>query len=157
LGDFADTKTVKRLIKIILALAIGGAAGATAIIVIGDSAPASDSPPAVRFHYANMEDAGESAFREAAEWYGLPAPDSYIRDENEGARCPSHVPAMKGRVFWCQALLEGKLVPVEVELTSPLGFFKVVKIGENMALWEQLEGEEAEEQWCWSHPYSPAC
>lgn len=102
------------------------------------------APSATSFHYISMEDAAENVLKQAAEWYGLPQPSVYDRSEGEGAACPSHVLARKGQIFWCQALLEGKLVPVEMELISSLGFFRVLRVGENVALWNQVQRENQE-------------
>ncbi|MDX6609014.1 MAG: hypothetical protein QOF85_939 [Solirubrobacterales bacterium] len=153
---------MKWLIGLLVALVFASAAGIGLWVLplrkTGDPQRHSiELAAATKFHYVNMEGAAESAFKKAAEWYGLPAPDRYSREENEGARCPRHVPARKGQLFWCQALLEGGLVPVEMELSSSLGFFDTVKVGENQSLWRQIEVKETEEVWCYSHPASPAC
>jgi hypothetical protein len=155
---------VKRLIAFLLFVILGlGVAVAWPFVTSNRAAKTTSKLARVvptkpsSFHYISMEGASESAFRQAAEYYGLPVPDSYMRTESEGVKCPSHVPSKKGQIFWCQALLEGKLVPVELELTSPLGFFVVARVGENRALWNQIEDERSEESWCSSHPYSAAC
>ena len=93
-------------------------------------------------HYLNMEGAEEFALASAKKWYGL-SPAGYAEPEKEAA-CPSHVVARKGEIFWCQVLLEDQLVGVQIELTSPLGFFQLVKVAENPGLWEQLDSVPAE-------------
>lgn len=93
--------------------------------------------------YINMEGAAENAYTHAKKWYGLSLAGSLSEPEDD-AECPSHVIGRRGQIFWCQVLLEGHLIGVEIELISSLGFFDVVKVAENEALWNQLYEEQVE-------------
>lgn len=130
-------KGLWRLGGAVLGLAVVASAIALILNVVSAPTEASDSllPKRPPLHYINMEGAAKSAFTHARESYGLSLAGS-LTEEQEDAACPSHVVARKGQVFWCQALLEGELVPVEMELISSLGFFRVAKVGRNRVLEE---------------------
>ena len=155
-----DRQTVAARVLILLVIALAGVLALPLLVSPGESpSPAPGRAPSTHFHYISMKGAAENAFKYAKEWYGLSLAGA-LGEGREDAACPSHVPARKGQLFWCQAILDGILVPIQMELTSSLGFVRPIKVGENLALWEQVEieeGEEAEEEWCYNHPVSPAC
>lgn len=43
--------------------------------------------------------------------------------------CPRSEPVEKGHLFRCEALVRGRLVPVTLQVISPLGFLRVAHIG----------------------------
>lgn len=117
--------------------------GLLTIIVIVGLALALGLPQSGSSHASYID--ARSAADKAAEEVSL---NYWNQEAPEEARCPRHVLAEKGRTFWCQVLLQESLVPVEMELASPLGFFRVVKVGRNQALLEQgeIEREAVERQ-----------
>jgi hypothetical protein len=44
----------------------------------------------------------------------------------EGAICPEHIPAIKGRIIHCQVAYEGHQVGAEVKVASKLGLLRLV-------------------------------
>jgi hypothetical protein len=123
-----------KALAIVLAAAVAVLAGLA--VYQHDSA---SSAPAVR--YMDMQRAASRAAEEVSL--------NYWNDARPGRRvCSHHVEARKGQRFWCQVVLSGHLVPVEMELLSPLGFFHLVKVGHDEALVKlgQLEHQEMIEE-----------
>lgn len=58
--------------------------------------------------------------------------------------CPTRVALSKGVLFTCEALVRGSLVPVDLEVISPLGFLRVVDVGLSLP-------EYREYRWCKAH------
>jgi hypothetical protein len=92
------------------------------------------------FGYITMEGAAKSAGRDAADHYGV-----YWPQPEAEARCPARITARSGQLFWCQVPIEGQLVGVEMQLISPRGFYRLVKVAENSSIWDQLGAQEESE------------
>jgi hypothetical protein len=114
---------MRRMIELLVAAALG----ALATFVVLETLPDSPTPheessqrPAAANRTVDPSGMARSVSFAARETFE-------VHSEPE-ALCPSSVPAVRGYVFHCEAIIEGALEPVAVEVSSPLGFYRVVSV-----------------------------
>jgi hypothetical protein len=111
--------------RLILAAVIGVAVGVVGTVALwkphnnASAAAASSARPRAETTLDPSGMADSVAFA-ARETYG-----AHVEPE---AACPSNVPAERGYKFHCEASIGGTLVPVLVEVRSPLGFYSIIRV-----------------------------
>jgi hypothetical protein len=131
--EYADL--VKIALYLLFAIVVVGAGFAAAKITSRNGANPAMSSTVPTFNPNGFDSSAKKASVAAVE-------REY--DFHPEVACPSQVIVAKGALFACEALVRGKLLPVDLEVVSRLGFLRVVDAGLTLP-------EFREYRWCKTH------
>lgn len=106
--------------RIIVAIVIGAALGVAGSLIVWKPQQTEISRADATQGRRSMLDPSGMASHVA--WAARETYGAHVEPE---ALCPNAVPAERGYQFHCEASFSGTLVPVLVEVTSPLGFYSI--------------------------------